>query len=126
MMTTVFFIVGLNVVLWAIMLFMKKPIIIETDNIPRFKGNFPLGVSTIMFVCIRPGYLTPEIIEHETIHFHQFRCYSPLGAGMIYFFSSLYWLIRTGSLYQCYWNNILEREARGEITLPCRKRRNHD
>lgn len=116
----------LNGVLWVIMFFMKKPIIIETDIIPRFSGDFPQGVSAFMFVLIRKGYLSQSLIDHETIHFHQFRCYSPLGAGVIYFFSSLYWFIRTGSLWRCYVNNILEREARGEITLPCRKRRNHD
>jgi hypothetical protein len=117
-------IITLNFLLWGIVLLMKKPIIIYTDKLPRIKNNPALGMSFLMFIFIRKDFRnSAELIAHETVHFNQIRRFSPVGMAAIYFFSFIYLLITTGSLKTAYWNNVFEREARGETSVRFKKKR---
>jgi len=104
----------LNALLWLPLLLMKRPLHIVTRRMPRLRGDFPAGITFLFLVFVREGFDSEDLRRHEAVHFRQFRRWSPLGFALLYLASSLYWLLRTGSLWQAYRNNRLEREARGE------------
>ncbi|HSA34416.1 MAG TPA: hypothetical protein P5077_11890 [bacterium] len=111
-LTDLLILLALNLLLWAPLLLLKRPIFIVTERLPRLRNDFPAGVSWLFLVFVRKGFDSAELRRHEEVHFRQWRRYSPMIMGALYLASSLYWLIRTRSLWGAYWHNRFEVEAR--------------